>query len=319
MRKILGVLVAISAAIPAPAYAIDINCSAPLVVFGDARNGPGSSVSVRVAVDENGLGWQVFHDLRDGRVISRIDQYAVIDMRNAVNYQKPGFHRDTSWLGLLQSNRDLMMEGRLFDRDGGLYYAEKLTDFKFNPRGDLRMMSTAYCGPDPGGAIWAQVNRSTWERPPPPAPPAAVALAPPPPVQPLPVPLATSSAGDAVPILVANGGAQVAVTLGDYPLPQAMVIDTGASIMSIPRSLAAELFSRGIATAEGTTNMCIADGSCAERVRFFINKVTIGSHVIEHVEGAVAPDGAMMLLPFSVITSAGRATIDTKKGLLIFG
>jgi hypothetical protein len=47
--------------------------------------------------------------------------------------------------------------------------------------------------------------------------------------------------------------------------------------------------------------------------------VAIGSHVIEHVEGVVAPDGAMMLLPFSVITSAGRATIDTKKGLLIFG
>jgi hypothetical protein len=52
------------------------------------------------AIDQGRFGWQVFHDLRDGRVISRIDQYAVIDMRNAVNYQKPGFHRDTSWLGL---------------------------------------------------------------------------------------------------------------------------------------------------------------------------------------------------------------------------
>jgi hypothetical protein len=319
MSKILGVLVAISAAIPAPAHAVDINCSAPLVVFGDARPGPGSSVGVRVAVDENGLGWQVFHDLRDGRVISRIDQYAVVDMRNAVNYQKPGFHRDASWLGLLQSNRDLMMEGRLFDRDGGLYYAEKLIDFKFNPRGDLRMMSTAYCGPDPGDAIWAQVNRSTWDRPPPPAPPAAVALAPPPPPVSAPVPVATSSAGNSVSILIANGGAQVAVTLGDYPIPQAMIIDTGASIMSIPRSLAAELFSRGIATADGTTNMCIADGSCSARIHFWISRVTIGSHVIEHVEGAVAPDGASMLLPFSAITSAGRATIDTQKALLIFG
>jgi hypothetical protein len=251
--------------------------------------------------------------------LSRIDQYAVVDMRNAVNYQKPGFHRDASWLGLLQSNRDLMMEGRLFDRDGGLYYAEKLTDFKFNPRGDLRMMSTAYCGPDPGDAIWAQVNRSTWDRPPPPAPPAAVALAPPPPPVSAPVPVATSSAGNSVSILIANGGAQVAVTLGDYPIPQAMIIDTGASIMSIPRSLAAELFSRGIATADGTTNMCIADGSCSARIHFWISRVTIGSHVIEHVEGAVAPDGASMLLPFSAITSAGRATIDTQKALLIFG
>jgi hypothetical protein len=118
-----------------------------MVTFGDAHPGSGSSVGVRIAIDQGRFGWQVFHDLRDGRVISRIDQYAVVDMRNAVNYRKPGFHRDTSWLGLLQSNRDLMMEGRLFARDGGLYYAEKLTDFKFNPRGDLRMMSTVYCGP----------------------------------------------------------------------------------------------------------------------------------------------------------------------------
>ena len=109
------------------------------------------------------------------------------------------------------------------------------------------------------------------------------------------------------------------MTLGDYPIPQAMIIDTGASIMSIPRSFAAELFSRGIATEDGTTNMCIADGSCSPRVHFWISRVTIGSHVIEHVEGVVAPDGASMLLPFSVITSAGRATIDTQKGLLIFG
>ena len=317
MRR--AILTCLALAAPFGAQAMDINCSAPSVVFGDARPGQGSSVGVRIAVDENGLGWQVFHDLRDGRVISRVDQYAVLDMRNSANYSKPGFHRDTAWLGLLQSNRDLMMEGRLYDGDGGLYYAEKLTDFKFNPRGDVRMMSTAYCGPDPDGVIWARVNHSTWDQPPPPAPPAAVALAPPPPVQPLQVPSASSSAGDSVPILVANGGAQVAVTLGDYPLPQAMIIDTGASIMSIPRSLAAQLFSRGIATADGTANMCIADGSCTERVRFFLNKVAIGSHVIEHVEGVVAPDGAMMLLPFSVITSAGRATIDTKKGLLIFG
>jgi hypothetical protein len=315
MSKTLVVVVAISATIPAPAYAVDINCSAPLVVFGDARPGPGSSVGVRVAVDENGLGWQVFHDLRDGRVISRVDQYAVVDMRNPANYSKPGFHRDTSWLGILQSNRNLMMEGRLYDRDGGVYYSEKLTDFKFNPQGDVRMMSTAYCGPDPGGAIWARANSSTWGAP----PPAAVALAPPPPPVSAPVPVATSSGGNSVPILIANGGAQVAVTLGDYPIPQAMIIDTGASIMSIPRSLAAELFSRGIATADGTTNMCIADGSCSARIRFWISRVTIGSHVIEHVEGAVAPDGASMLLPFSVITSAGRATIDTQKALLIFG
>jgi hypothetical protein len=120
MSKKLAALFAIAAAVPAAAHALDINREAPMVTFGDARPGSGSSVRVRIAIDQGRFGWQVFHDLRDGRVISRVDQYAVVDMRNAVNYQKPGFHRDTSWLGLLQSNRDLMMEGRLFDRDGEL-------------------------------------------------------------------------------------------------------------------------------------------------------------------------------------------------------
>ena len=42
------------------ARAIDINCGAPLVDIGDARQGPGSSRDVRVAMDKGGLGWQVF-------------------------------------------------------------------------------------------------------------------------------------------------------------------------------------------------------------------------------------------------------------------
>jgi hypothetical protein len=90
MSKKLAALFAIAAAVPAAAHALDINCEAPMVAFGDARPGSGSSVGVRISIDQGRFGWQVFHDLRDGRVISRIDQYAVIDMRNAVNYQKPG-------------------------------------------------------------------------------------------------------------------------------------------------------------------------------------------------------------------------------------
>src|ERR1700722_2721317 len=64
------------------ARAIDITCGAPLVDVGDARQGPGSSRDVRIAIDEGGLGWQVFHDLNDGRVISRAEQDAVSYLRN---------------------------------------------------------------------------------------------------------------------------------------------------------------------------------------------------------------------------------------------
>ena len=89
MRRAILTCLALGA--PFGAQAMDINCSAPSVVFGDARPGQGSSVGVWIAVDENGLGWQVFHDLRDEQVISRVDQYAVLDMRNRRTTRNLGF------------------------------------------------------------------------------------------------------------------------------------------------------------------------------------------------------------------------------------
>jgi hypothetical protein len=317
------------------AQAIDINCGVPLVDIGDARQGPGSSRDVRVAIDERGFGWQVFHDLNDGRVISRGDQYGVYDFRNPETAAKLGY--DTGWGGLLNTNRNLYMHGRLYEHDGMLYYSEQLRDFKRNPQGDVIMMSTAYCGADPGGARWRAITRqrpyvAPPSPPPPPpqvmmqqpvpalmAPPPAASLAPPDPHPVVAPPITEATPSNSVPIVVINDRARVAVSLGDYPLPQTMVVDTGASVMNLPRELAAELIKRGVATADGTLNICIADGSCTPRVRIWIDKVTVGPRVVQHVAAVVAPDGSELLLPFSVITNGGRATIDTEKGLLIFG
>jgi hypothetical protein len=140
------------------ARAIDINCGAPLVDIGDARQGPGSSRDVRIAIDEGGLGWQVFHDLNDGRVISRADQYAVNDLRNPhVSIGK--LRRDTAWVGLLHTNRNLLMVGRLYEQNSMLYYSEQLRDFRRNSQGDVIMVSTAYCGTDPGWTADANSGR----------------------------------------------------------------------------------------------------------------------------------------------------------------
>jgi Aspartyl protease len=315
MRKHLLAFLLATAAPVGAAQAWDIQCAQPLVIFGDNRPGPGMSTDVRVALDQDGKGWQVWHDLADGRIISRADQYAVNDLRNpavAVGRLK----QDTAWFGLLNGRPNLLMMGRLFDERGELIYLEELRDFRHDPSGILLMRTQADCGPDRDGRRWAAVARVSFTPPPqaatiePPTPLAApVQLAPP----------VAANSGDSVPILVANGGAKVAVTFADYPLPQTMIIDTGASAMSIPRSFAAELFSRGIATEDGTMKMCIADGTCADQVRFWISKITIGSRTFEHVEGVVAPDAAMMLLPFNVITATGSATIDTKNSRLIFG
>ena len=127
MSKMLGCLVAIAAVVPAAAHAVDINCLAPVVSLGS----PGNSSGVRVAVDENGLAWQVFHDLSDGRVISRADQYQVTDERDGANGVNPFY----GWIGLLKRNRNLMMIGKLYNQ-GGLFYEEKLIDFGHDPKGD---------------------------------------------------------------------------------------------------------------------------------------------------------------------------------------
>ena len=323
MSKILAALVAIAAAIPAVAHALNINCEAPLVAYGDARQGPGTSVGVRVAIDENGLAWQVFHDLRDGRVIARVDQYEVNDLRNPTVYMKDGLHRDTAWMGILKTNRYLMMEGELFDRDGKLFYTEELVDFKVNPKGDLRMRSQAFCGPDPSGAGWRPVDRvnspsAVASSPPDPrwSPPPQASLAPPP--QPVAAP--PPGGGDIVPIVVDHGRARVAVNFANYPLPQTMVIDTGASIMSVTNELAAALIERDMAyRMDQQTNICLADGACQERDQIMVRKLSIGGRTVMDVPAIMVEDNAEMLLPFGVLNQAGKFTIDSAKGLLIFG
>ncbi len=322
MGKMLAVLVAIAAVIPAAAHALDINCEAPLVVDGDARQGPGTSVGVRVAIDENGLGWQVFHDLRDGRVISRVDQYEVNDLRNPTVYMKNGLRRDTAWIGTLRTNRNLIMEGRLFDQDGKLLYGEELIDFKINPKGDLRMTSVAFCGPDPSGARWRTIAglnspssiassppASRWSQPP------QASLAPPPPPQPVAAP--PSGGGDIVPIVVDHGRARVAVNFANYPLPQTMVIDTGASIMSVTNELAAALIDRGMAyRMDQQTSICLADGACQARDQIMVRKLSIGGRTVIDVPAIMVQDNVEMLLPFGVLNQAGKFTIDSAKGLL---
>jgi len=129
--------------------------------------------------------------------------------------------RASQWAGLL------LMMGRLFDVQGELIYSEELRDFRHGPNGVLLMKAQADCGPDRDGRRWAAVARVSF-----PAPLRTATLSPPQaPVQ-LAPPVAAGS-GDSVPILVTANRALVAVTLGDFPLPQTMVIDTGASVMSI--------------------------------------------------------------------------------------
>jgi gag-polyprotein putative aspartyl protease len=248
----------------------------------------------------------------------------VNDLRSPTVYMKDGLRRDTAWIGTLRTNRNLVMEGRLFDRDGKLLYGEELIDFKMNPKGPLRMSSLAFCGPDPSGARWRTIAGSNspssvasspvprWTLPP------QASLAPPPPPQPIAAP--PSNGGDIVPIVVDHGRARVAVNFADYPLPQTMVIDTGASIMSVTNELAAALIERDMAyRMDQQTNICLADGACRERDQIMIRKLSIGGRTVMDVPAIMVQDNVEMLLPFGVLNQVGKFTIDSAKGLLIFG
>lgn len=126
-------------------------------------------------------------------------------------------------------------------------------------------------------------------------------------------------APNVVPIVIEGGRAHVGVTFGDDPACWMMVIDTGASIMGVSKSLAATLVGRGLASAQGTMTIALADGTPIVREGILIHRLNIGNRVLRGVEAIVNPNGVEMLLPFGVLSSAGRFTIDVRAHLLIFG
>jgi clan AA aspartic protease (TIGR02281 family) len=111
--------------------------------------------------------------------------------------------------------------------------------------------------------------------------------------------------------------AYVDVSLGTVPVR--MLIDTGATNVSVTRSIAATLSANNEAVLLPiTADIAIADGATIQAQIISIRALTIGRHTLRHVIAGVTPDGADMLLGFPVLNQAGRFTIDTKNRLLIF-
>jgi hypothetical protein len=303
---------AVSLASPAQALGdFELVCLAPVVVVGDPG---GWSLSVRIEADD--AGWRVWHTLGGGRVIARQAQYEMIDARR--NVASATVQPWTGWYGTLRRNPKLMMVGGLRAEAGGIVYEERLVDFGRDPHGVLILDSKAYCGPAGQGLPLLDAGG---------APPEAGAVSQP--SAPLQLGLLPSvpatgedrvpAGGEAVPITIEGERAHIAVMFGDYPAAQPMVIDTGASIMSISAGLAAILVGRGDAVAGGWAQISLADGSSVLRQRVVIGKLMIGAHRVSGVEAIIHPDAADMLLPFGVLSRIGRFTIDARRGVLIFG
>ena len=103
------------------------------------------------------------------------------------------------------------------------------------------------------------------------------------------------------------------------PWPQRVLLDTGATNLTVTEPLAQRLLAQGLAHAGPGATSTLADGSRHEGRTVVIDSVTIGSHVLRDVRAGVTPDGADMLLGLPLLNQIGRFTIDTGNHKLIFG
>jgi clan AA aspartic protease (TIGR02281 family) len=280
-----GVVATLVALAVSPADA-GLNCGMSNVDVGDSRGG----VTSTYIAHNPDRTWVIKHTLVNGTVIDRSLQYAVTDATDASK---------TQWRGVLARNPNLLMVGEVMQlrSNGQPTYNEWLYDTAQGGR--LLMHSVALCTFDGASAT-----------PPPTAQPSANSA---------PATVAARAGEDSVGIISNGRVAVVQVGLGDAAPAVPMLIDTGATEMSVTNTLADELLAKGDAEATSDGTYTLANGQTDQARRVVIHKVRVGPHVLNNMVAAVVPDSAAMLLPFPVLNLIGRFTIDTANNKLIFG
>jgi len=117
----------------AAASAFEMNCDAPRTYLGEDRSAnPVAKIDIKYSPDDH--AWRVFHYLRDGLVVSRSEQYAIMDASN---------DRRTQWQGSLNRQRNLYMIGEVRRVEDGILYLEWMYDRSKNNA--LVMHAAARC------------------------------------------------------------------------------------------------------------------------------------------------------------------------------
>jgi Aspartyl protease len=275
--------------------AFELNCGAPRVALGDepGDNNPVVSVDIRYIPEDH--AWRIFHNRRDGLVVSRSEQYAIQDASN---------DRRAQWQGSLNRARHLYMIGEVRRVEKRIVYMEWMYDRKKNNA--LVMQSTALC---------------TMAAPPLPQP---TTQAPTPPrertgettISPRPAAPVTARVKDSVPIYPHNGSlTKIDVLMGGQPLR--MLLDTGADLCLITEAIATRLLNDGHAEWQQNGRVLLADGTIRSLPVVLIREVRIGRHVIRNVRAGVSSTD-QIILAFPVVNSIAPFTIDTRAGELIF-
>jgi hypothetical protein len=117
--------------VAAPAY--ELICSAPQTALGDERDdNPVVSIEIKFLPQEH--SWRIFHHLQNGFVVSRSEQYAMVDASTDYKAQ---------WQGSLNRQRNLYMIGEVKRVEDGIVYMEWMYDRSKGNR--LVMQATAQC------------------------------------------------------------------------------------------------------------------------------------------------------------------------------
>jgi hypothetical protein len=124
-------------------------------------------------------------------------------------------------------------------------------------------------------------------------------------------------AANHLPLLLTQNGAYVAVSIGTTAAN--MLVDTGATGMTVSESVANELIANGQATSAPSETMVLAGGAKQEFRVLNISSVTVGGHVVRNVHAGVTPDGADMLLGLGVLAQvAPKFAINVANSTLDF-
>jgi clan AA aspartic protease (TIGR02281 family) len=122
-----------------------------------------------------------------------------------------------------------------------------------------------------------------------------------------------------IPIYLDRDGRSVRIDVELGSVTKRMLIDTGASGVSIPESVADRLLLQREAVEAESAIVTLANGSEERQRGVRILSVSIGGHVLHDIYANVAPGSSEPLLGFPVLNHVGRFTIDTNAGVLIFG
>jgi hypothetical protein len=126
---------------------------------------------------------------------------------------------------------------------------------------------------------------------------------------------------DAVGIRMVNGAIHVMVRLGSWQSgvgSEDMILDAGANHSVISVSSAKRLLASRFARLGPTVLVRVADGAIIAQRSIFVDRMTLGVHVLRNVPMTIVPDGVDMLLGLPALTAIGKFSIDAGQGVLRF-